>query len=172
LENPQASYYCARYYDPNAGRFASEDTIGFDGGINFYQYAQSNPVMFTDPKGLSPCLKACLKIYYGFTRDAGVILAVSAPVIPKTITLGGGTGATSLCSLALRKLLPMRVPGGILAPTIGNVAARTPVVGAALARWIPIAGLILTGIDAYGISDCTSQCKRDNWFPPCSTCSQ
>jgi len=33
---PQVSYYRARYYDPAAGRFLSEDPVEFQGGINFY----------------------------------------------------------------------------------------------------------------------------------------
>jgi RHS repeat-associated protein len=45
-------YYRARYYDPQVGRFLSEDPIGFDGGINFYTYVRNNPVNRTDPLGL------------------------------------------------------------------------------------------------------------------------
>jgi RHS repeat-associated protein len=45
-------YYRARYYDPQEGRFLSDDPITFDGGINFYAYAQNNPVTFIDPSGL------------------------------------------------------------------------------------------------------------------------
>jgi RHS repeat-associated protein len=33
-----ASYYRARYYDPNTGRFLSEDPTTFEGGINLYLY--------------------------------------------------------------------------------------------------------------------------------------
>ena len=164
-------YYRARYYDPSAGRFTSEDPINFDGGINFYSYALNDPVLFNDPMGLSAtgqCLKACLKIYYGLTQDAGVVLGISAPIIPKAFALGGGTGATSVASPTLRRLWPKFVPGGVWAPTIGNLASRTPIAGAALARWLPVAGLALTAIDAYGIQDCTRQCLRDNWFP-CSS---
>nr|WP_260265911.1 RHS repeat-associated core domain-containing protein [Cronobacter malonaticus] len=45
-----------RYYDPDAGRFISQDPIGLAGGINLYQYAP-NPLVWVDPLGLSnkPC---------------------------------------------------------------------------------------------------------------------
>jgi RHS repeat-associated protein len=43
-------YLRARYYDPNIGRFVSEDPI-FDGN-NWYSYAANNPVMYVDPTGL------------------------------------------------------------------------------------------------------------------------
>ena len=45
-------FYRARYYDPQAGRFLSEDPITFSGGIDFYAYVQNNPVEFTDAFGL------------------------------------------------------------------------------------------------------------------------
>jgi RHS repeat-associated protein len=44
-------YYRARYYDPQVGRFIGEDTIGFDGGVNFYPYVDNSPTNFTDPTG-------------------------------------------------------------------------------------------------------------------------
>jgi RHS repeat-associated protein len=44
-------YYRARHYDPETGRFISEDPLGFEAGINFYAYCQSNPVNFNDPSG-------------------------------------------------------------------------------------------------------------------------
>ena len=44
-------YYRARYYDPSAGRFFSEDPIGFSGGINFYEYAGNAPTMLVDRTG-------------------------------------------------------------------------------------------------------------------------
>ncbi|EMA1870376.1 RHS domain-containing protein, partial [Cronobacter turicensis] len=40
-----------RYYDPDAGRFISQDPIGLAGGINLYQYAP-NPLVWVDPLGL------------------------------------------------------------------------------------------------------------------------
>ncbi len=45
-------YYRARWYEPQQGRFISEDPIGFGGGKNFYAYVENNPISFTDPLGL------------------------------------------------------------------------------------------------------------------------
>jgi RHS repeat-associated protein len=52
-ENCIGSYYRARYYDPNAGRFLNEDPVAFlSGGINFYRYVENSPLDFKDPNGL------------------------------------------------------------------------------------------------------------------------
>jgi len=45
-------YYRARYYDPVAGRFISEDPIGSGGGINAYAYVGNDPTILVDPFGL------------------------------------------------------------------------------------------------------------------------
>lgn len=45
-------YYRTRWYDAQAGRFLSEDPIGFEGGVNLYAYVENSPVNFTDPFGL------------------------------------------------------------------------------------------------------------------------
>jgi RHS repeat-associated protein len=43
----------ARYYDPQVGRFISEDPLGFDGGdVNLYVYGGNNPLLVVDPWGL------------------------------------------------------------------------------------------------------------------------
>ena len=42
-------YYRARYYNPQTGRFLSEDPIG---SINKYVYASNSPTMRADPTGL------------------------------------------------------------------------------------------------------------------------
>ncbi len=43
----------ARYYDPQSGRFTTQDPLSIFGGINYYQYALNIPTKFTDPLGLS-----------------------------------------------------------------------------------------------------------------------
>ncbi len=45
-------FYRARYYNPTFQRFASEDPIGFAGGINLYAYAGDSPTKYRDPSGL------------------------------------------------------------------------------------------------------------------------
>ncbi len=42
----------ARWYSPALGRFLSEDPIGFSGGMNWYAYADGNPISAMDPFGL------------------------------------------------------------------------------------------------------------------------
>jgi hypothetical protein len=49
------SYYRARYYDPNAGRFLSEDPVeGTTGELDFYSYVDNHPTGLIDPSGLNP----------------------------------------------------------------------------------------------------------------------
>ncbi len=47
-------YMRARYYNPYIGRFINADPSGFGGGINFYAYADANPISLIDPFGLDP----------------------------------------------------------------------------------------------------------------------
>ena len=45
-------YFNARWYDPQLGRFTSEDPIR--DGINWHVYTYNNPLKYTDPTGLDP----------------------------------------------------------------------------------------------------------------------
>jgi len=57
-------YYRARYYDPVAGRFLSQDPIGFNGGLNLYAAGYNNPIVSKDPFGT--CV---IKLYFEHTGD-------------------------------------------------------------------------------------------------------
>ena len=41
-----------RYYNAVSGRFTQRDFVGFVGGLNWYEYAGSNPATYIDPWGL------------------------------------------------------------------------------------------------------------------------
>jgi len=45
-------YMRARYYNPYICRFINPDPVGFAGGLNWYAYADGNPVNYLDPFGL------------------------------------------------------------------------------------------------------------------------
>jgi len=51
------SFNRARYFDPSAGRFLSEDPLGFLGsGSNSYRYVGNSPTNLIDPFGLTTCV--------------------------------------------------------------------------------------------------------------------
>jgi RHS repeat-associated protein len=45
-------YMRARYYNPYLCRFINQDPSGFGGGMNFYAFADGNPISLIDPFGL------------------------------------------------------------------------------------------------------------------------
>jgi uncharacterized protein RhaS with RHS repeats len=53
LPDSNPSYYRARYYDANVGRFTTEDATGFANGPDFYLYVRNNTVLYSDPTGLT-----------------------------------------------------------------------------------------------------------------------
>ncbi len=44
-------YFGARYYDPEVGRWLTQDPLEFVDGLNLYAYVNNNPVNFVDPDG-------------------------------------------------------------------------------------------------------------------------
>jgi RHS repeat-associated protein len=46
------SYFNARWYDADTGRFISEDPVGDPSNPNLYTYGRNNPLSFIDPTGL------------------------------------------------------------------------------------------------------------------------
>jgi RHS repeat-associated protein len=69
MAEPNGFYYMrARYYDPNLGRFVSEDPIGFEGGdVNLYLYVRNNPVNLIDPRS-----KLAFYWHFGITFAAAL----------------------------------------------------------------------------------------------------
>jgi len=55
-------YYRARWYDPQNGRFISEDPIGLAGGSNLYSYVDNSVISSTDPSGLCKDPEYCRRL--------------------------------------------------------------------------------------------------------------
>ncbi|MER8029580.1 RHS repeat-associated core domain-containing protein [Streptomyces bauhiniae] len=62
-------YYRDRYYDPQTGRFISQDPSGQASGTNLYQYALSSPTTYADPDGNNPMIAGCV---IGGLMDGGL----------------------------------------------------------------------------------------------------
>lgn len=50
-----------RYFDPNLGRYLTQDPIGLEGGLNLYSYTRNNPVNFSDSLGLDPMVDIAMR---------------------------------------------------------------------------------------------------------------
>ena len=85
-ESMGLSYFGARWYNPELGRFTGIDPVGVDENnphsFNRYTYANNNPYKYTDPDGNSPV--HAIK----FAVDLGVNLALN-----KATTGGYGVGS-------------------------------------------------------------------------------
>jgi RHS repeat-associated protein len=108
-------YYRARMYDPQLGRFISEDPIGFEGGdVNLYGYVRNGPLAFRDPTGLQPDLSSSICV-----AGWGLVGAAAG------FTAGGGVGAFA-------------GPGGIVTIPAGAIygAAGGAAAGAAFGPFV------------------------------------
>ncbi|MFZ5994272.1 MAG: RHS repeat domain-containing protein [Thermodesulfobacteriota bacterium] len=91
MTEPNGFYYMrARYYDPQVGRFISEDPIGFEGGdVNLYAYVGNNPVILIDPWGLCSVADRCASMTQYYVDQSGLN---NLPQIAKTGTVVAGAG--------------------------------------------------------------------------------
>ncbi len=93
-------YLQSRYYDPEVGRFISQDELvyldlGNVNGLNLYCYCQNDPINFTDEAGNIPqWLGTTLKIVAGVTIIVGCVAAsVMTGGIASAIFAGAAVGA-------------------------------------------------------------------------------
>jgi RHS repeat-associated protein len=112
--DPETSlyYYRARYLDPSAGRFVSEEPLGW-GDESPYEYARSNPVNYIDPSGLvyvnphvCAAIGAAVGLGIGVVAAGGVTVgtggaaAIGAPGLIGGAAGIGAAGGGLLCAAA------------------------------------------------------------------------
>ena len=118
------SYYRARYYNPQTGRFLSEDPIHFRGlDLNLYRYVENQPLIKKDPSGKLGIL-AILGIVAGVGFGAGVLGDLIGNPNSNTDSLlaagaGGAAGATATAVLAGSAVLT----GGASLGVVGGTCA-------------------------------------------------
>jgi RHS repeat-associated protein len=135
--DPETSlyYYRARYYDPTAGRFVSEDPLQSNGGNNFYEYAYNDPSNWVDPDGLQAQLKyvdpppQLTVIEGGAAEGAGAASGVGAVVfavglIVADVGLLGYDVYKGLDLMAAYGLITPKDPGMVTANTIAHANQR------------------------------------------------
>lgn len=96
LWEPDAGLYYmrARWYDPQNGRFISEDPIGLRGGPNVYTFAENDPVNASDPSGqwkLKNFLKSVLQV--------APVIAFAALAATPTVGLFAATKALTATAI-------------------------------------------------------------------------
>ena len=103
-------YYRARYYDPQIGRFLSQDPLHLvTAGVHGYAYAGNNPLRYVDPSGLMERdWRRFWQAVGGVAVGAGTALLIigTAPVsIPGLIVgaaaIGGGTVAGGVTGIGV-----------------------------------------------------------------------
>ena len=134
-------YLRNRWYDPQTGRFLTQDPIGLAGGVNLYSYAGNNPVMFTDPFGLCKWHDiACLDdLVWAKIGGKGYGGAIAAQFVTNMFTLFGASSVDAHAKDAARgdRLAAGLLVGEILinaAPLASEAKTGTIVIGENMAR--------------------------------------
>jgi len=101
------SYYRARYYDSEIGRFISEDPVGFDGGVNAYSYVANDPLDFGDPLGqkrLHPKKKGCCDAHLPSDPIANIVSRLIFAEATETNDISDGDSWEEMLALAFEPI--------------------------------------------------------------------
>lgn len=77
----------ARYYSPYLMRFLNADPIGFSGGLNWFAYADGNPISMSDPFGLWSWSQT-----WGVVKAIGGVAEVAVAITISTTGIGAVGG--------------------------------------------------------------------------------
>lgn len=109
----------ARYYSPYLMRFLNTDPIGFSGGMNWFAYADGNPISLSDPFGLAPWGYDSWGDYW---NDAGDSLGGVAIGLTEGLS-GGAIGVDNLTIMQMNELQLTGYHSGLLISVIGAFLA-------------------------------------------------
>ncbi len=166
-------YLEARYYDPDTGRFISQDEIDFIlpnhlTGLNLFAYCSDNPIMYTDPSGnfflTALIVGAIAGAVIGATvggvsayNDAKASGATGGELIGKTVlgAVGGGVvGAVGGAIIGAGVgAAASAIAGGIGALSSGMLVGSLATGGAVVSNGaIAATGALVAGIAAVGLT--------------------
>ena len=117
----------ARYYNPYLCRFLNPDPAGFAGGLNFYAYANGNPISYLDPFGLGAVGEHASSSWLStYNRFASVIVPGQAAWNNAVSSLQNGNYGTA--ALNAVTVLGEDV---LFALTVGGSSTATPTLNSA-----------------------------------------
>lgn len=89
----QLQYNRSRYYDPSAGKWVTEDSVGFNAGdSNLYRYVANAPTNYFDPSGMGAALRLPPPPPGGLSIFRGPNPATPVPANPTGWTVLGHLG--------------------------------------------------------------------------------
>jgi RHS repeat-associated protein len=110
-------FYRTRYYDPAAGRFLSEDRVGFEAGTNFYPYVRNSSPNLWDPRGTQPCSSCSFAVKYAGYGAAGGAGLVAVGSLGVDVATGGVNIIATPAEIGLGA-----AAGGLLGYGVGTLA--------------------------------------------------
>jgi RHS repeat-associated protein len=161
-------YMRARYYDPDLGRFLSEDPIGISGGLNLYAYAGNDPVNHDDPSGTyyrytEQGLCQRMAIVHGtYDVQTGEVLTIYKTGEYEDCKSGPGDGKGAGGETTMGrapadtgcKILSVTIPG--LGRLLGRLGGMTANIGLTIDAFVPDAfgwtGAAGLAFSAHGVS--------------------
>ena len=141
-------YLQTRYYDPEIGRFISQDSIEYAdpetiNGLNLYAYCGNNPVMSIDPSGEFAISLTLL----GFIIGA-IIGATVGGVVAGTVAYKNGARGWDLFGWTMLGIIGGGLIGGALGAATGAIITKaTGIIGLSITKYsiIPIKSMTVLG---------------------------
>ncbi len=137
------SYYRARYYDPQVGRFISVDPLGFGAGdTNLYRYVGNSSTLATDPSG-----EFAWFVWGGLALAGALIGLATDSVVQSARKADNPKYEYNKVEAAVSA-----ITGAVLTP-LAVAAAATGPIGATFVGAFGLTSSILTLNDAQKLSD-------------------